>query len=97
MIERDYLVELYEIYKNLLSDREREYFEYYYFEDYSLNEIAEVYDVSKSYVSKFLNQISEEIISFENKLNLYAKRCEIKKIVDSASFDIKSKVEEILW
>lgn len=97
MIERDYLVELYEIYKNLLTDREKEYFEYYYFEDYSLNEIAEVYDVSKSYVSKFLNQISEEIISFENKLNLYNKRQKIKKVIDSIDVDTKSKIEELLW
>ena len=97
MIERDYLVELYEIYKNLLTDREKEYFEYYYFEDYSLNEIAEVYDVSKSYLSKFLNQISEEIISFENKLNLYNKRQKIKKVIDSIDVDTKSKIEELLW
>lgn len=97
MIERDYLVELYELYKNLLTDREKEYFEYYYFEDYSLNEIAEVYDVSKSYVSKFLNQISEEIISFENKLNLYNKRQKIKKVIDSIDVDTKSKIEELLW
>lgn len=97
MIERDYLVELYEIYKNLLTDREKEYFEYYYFEDYSLNEIAEVYDVSKSYVSKFLNQISEEIISFENKLSLYNKRQKIKKVIDSIDVDTKSKIEELLW
>lgn len=97
MIERDYLVELYELYKNLLTDREKEYFEYYYFEDYSLNEIAEVYDVSKSYVSKFLNQISEEIISFENKLSLYNKRQKIKKVIDSIDVDTKSKIEELLW
>lgn len=97
MIERDYLVELYEIYKNLLTDREKEYFEYYYFEDYSLNEIAEVYDVSKSYVSKFLSQISEEIISFENKLSLYNKRQKIKKVIDSIDVDTKSKIEELLW
>ena len=49
MIEREYIVNLYLIYKELLNEKERNYFEYYYFEDYSLGEIADLYEVSRSY------------------------------------------------
>lgn len=94
MLERDYKVELYEIYKNLLTDREREYFEYYYYEDYSLNEVSELYDVSKSYVSKFVNQIDDKLVEYESALKLYERR---NKILDCLDSDSKSKVEEFLW
>ena len=33
MIEREYITNLYLIYKELLNEKERNYFEYYYFED----------------------------------------------------------------
>ena len=41
MIEREYILTLYETYNKLLTEREKNYFEYYYFEDYSMQEIAE--------------------------------------------------------
>ena len=61
MKEREYILSLYEIYKELLSDRERDYFENYYYEDYNLQEIADNYEVSKSYVGKFINEIESKL------------------------------------
>ena len=52
MDNREYITTLYEIYKELLNEKERNYFEYYYFEDYSMQEIADLYSVSKAYASK---------------------------------------------
>ena len=54
MKERDRLIKLYDIYKNLLTEKQREYFEYYFFEDLSLSEISEITGVSKSFVGKTL-------------------------------------------
>ena len=76
MNNREYLTELYEIYKGLLNEKEKSYFEYYYFEDYSLNEIADLYEVSKAYASKYLNQINNKIIKYEKTLNLNSKKRE---------------------
>ncbi|MFV0469787.1 MAG: sigma factor-like helix-turn-helix DNA-binding protein, partial [Dysgonomonas sp.] len=45
-------IELYEIYSPLLSDKQREIFEHYYFEDMSIVEIADVFEVSKNAVFK---------------------------------------------
>ena len=46
MKEREYLEGLYDTYKNLLTDREREYFENYFYEDYNLQEMRRNMDES---------------------------------------------------
>ena len=48
MQKREYVLALYEIYKKLLTELEQKYFEYYYFEDYSMQEIADALNVSKA-------------------------------------------------
>lgn len=97
MIERDYVVNLYTIYKDMLSEREKTYFEYYYYEDYSLTEIANIYKVSKAYVGKYLNKISNKLIKYESILNIDNKSKRIKEVIkDIHESDIKNKIEEIL-
>jgi len=94
MKEREYILTLYEIYKSLLNDREREYFENYYFEDYSLQEIADNFKVSKSYVGKFLNGIEEKLNNYEESLNLNSRNNKIRDLVKNS--DLKDKIEELL-
>lgn len=94
MKEREYILTLYEIYKNLLNDREREYFENYYFEDYSLQEIADNFKVSKSYVGKFLNGIEDKLNNYEECLNLNSKNNKIRDLIKNS--DLKDKIEELL-
>lgn len=96
MIEREYILNLYEIYNKLLSEREKNYFEYYYFEDYSLQEIADVFEVSKSYASKYLNQIVDKLKEYEIKLELYKRNNNIREIIKNVSPDIKKQIEELL-
>ncbi len=94
MKEREYILTLYEIYKNLLNDREREYFENYYFEDYSLQEIADNFKVSKSYVGKFLNGIEDKLNNYEESLNINSKNNKIRELIKDS--DLKDKIEELL-
>ena len=94
MKEREYILTLYEIYKSLLNDREREYFENYYFEDYSLQEIADNFKVSKSYVGKFLNGIEEKLNNYEESLSLNSRNNKIRDLVKNS--DLKDKIEELL-
>ena len=97
MDNREYIIALYEIYKELLNEKERNYFEYYYFEDYSMQEIADLYKVSKSYASKYLNKINEKIISYEKILKINDRNSKIidllKNVNDS---ELKSKIIELL-
>lgn len=70
MLEREKLIELYDLYKNILTIKQREYFEYYYFEDMSLTEIAENLGVSKAIVGKTLKIANEKIKKTEEALHL---------------------------
>ena len=96
MKEREYLLSLYEIYSNLLTEKERNYFEDYYFEDYSLQEIADNNEVSRAYVSKYINSIETKLIEFEKSLNLYEKRNKIKEIVKDLNEETRNKIIELL-
>ena len=97
MKEREYIQNLYETYKGLLSEREKDYFENYYYEDYNLQEIADNYEVSKSYVGKYINEIENKIKHYENVLKVYEKTVKIRKIIDDEDNEIlKLKIEEVL-
>ena len=97
MDNREYITSLYEIYKELLNEKERNYFEYYYFEDYSMQEIADLYKVSKAYASKYLNKINDKIINYEKILKINDRNSKIidllKNVKDS---ELKSKIIELL-
>ena len=91
MDERLYLIDLYDIYSELLDDKKKVYFEYYYFDNLSLSEISENLDVSRNAVHKSLKEVKE-------KLELYKKRQELKSIIDVIDDKkIKQKLEDISW
>lgn len=98
MDKREYYIDLYENYKELLTDKQRKYFENYYYEDLSLNEIMSLYGVSKSLVGKTINQVEEKLISYEEKLRINKKNIELKKIISNIK-DVKTKkeLEDILY
>ena len=97
MNKREKLVELYLIYGNLLTNNERSYFEYYYYEDYSLTEIAENHNVSKANVSKVLNTVSDKLIEYEDKLKIKEKHKKIRDIIKkSSSKELIEKIDELL-
>ena len=54
MEEIIYYSALFDYYQNLLTDVQRKYFEDYYFNNLSLQEIADSYDVSRNAISKTL-------------------------------------------
>ena len=98
MDKREYYIELYEEYKSLLTDKQRECFENYYFEDLSLNEIADNSKVSKSLVGKTINQVIQKLEEYESKLGLSSKNKKLKDIIDKLNDeDLKNKIEDILY
>ena len=48
MEEYVYYNELYDLYGNLLTDKQKKYFEDYYFNNLSFSEMAEDYDISRN-------------------------------------------------
>ena len=93
MKERLYLITLYDLYGNLLTDKQQTYFEEYYFNNLSLSEMSELYEVSRSAVGKSLKEIESKLNNYEDKLKIYNKLNKVNKLIKDE--DLKNKIEDI--
>ncbi len=97
MDKKLYLINLYDYYGSLLTDKQQSYFENYYFNDYSLSEIAENDNVSRNAVHGQLKIVEEKLDEYESKLNLYKNGIKIKKLLDKVKDkEIVEKIEELI-
>ncbi len=64
---------LYDIYKGLLTEKQKTYFEYYYLDDYSLSEIADMLEVSRNAVHDQVKKVLEHLDHYESTLLVYEK------------------------
>lgn len=97
MIEREKIIKLYDIYSNLLTENQKKYFEEYYFEDLSLSEISENYEVSKSFVSKTIKKVETKLFEYENSLKLFELNTKIREIASfTKDIKIKNQLEELM-
>ena len=87
MDELNYLTSLYDYYKNLLTDKQRSYFEDYYFDNLLMDEIAENNQVSKNAVSKTLIEVKEKLMEYESSLNLYQNKQKIIVLLESKDYE----------
>lgn len=92
-----YYNELYDLYGKLLTDKQRQYFEDYYFNNLSFAEIAENYDISRNAAFKQLHIVTDKLEEYESKLQLFKKKKELMKIIDSISDKkLKEELEKLL-
>ena len=97
MEEFVYYNNLYDLYSELLTENEQNTFKDYYQEDFSLSEIANDRDISRSAVQKTLKNVLEKLDSYESKLHLYTKKEKINNLLELNNIDeIKKQIEEIL-
>lgn len=64
------LNELFSLYQSLLTEKQVDYFNMYYQLDYSLQEIADNYQVSRNAIFDQLKKVEEHLYNYENKLKL---------------------------
>lgn len=89
-----YWSSLYDCYSGLLTDKQKEMFEDYYFDNLTLQEIADNNKISKNAVHKTLNTIISKLENYEEILGYYKKIGKIKdKIKDKK---ILNEILEIL-
>ncbi len=92
-----YLNELYDFYKELFTIKQREYFEEYYFENYSLSEIAENNRVSRNAVFNQLKIVEKKLYEYEEKLKLKTKKEQIKELLKEHIDDkLLNRIDDIL-
>ena len=96
MNERLKYINLYDYYSVLLTEKQMEYFEDYYFSNLTLAEISENNEVSRNAVHKQLKEIEKKLEFYEEKLNLYEKSLKIKELLINVEKDIRKQIEELI-
>ena len=96
MDNRIYLIDLYDLYGELLTDKQRNYFEDYYFDNLTLQEIGENNNISRNAVHKQIKESEDKLNHFESILKIYEKNKRIKEICQNLDEDTKNKILDIL-
>lgn len=92
-----YYNDLFDIYGELLTDKQKDYFKAYYFDNLSYGEIALKYDVSRNAVFKQLKMATDKLEELEDKLHINNKNNKLIEIINNIDDDsLKSKLEELL-
>ena len=64
---------LFDFYHSLLTEKQKNYLELFYLNDYSLSEIAEMFKVSRQAVYDNIRRTGDLVEDYETKLKLYEK------------------------
>ncbi len=87
---------LYDYYGELLTDKQKLYFEDYYFNNLSLKEISVNYDVTRSAIYNILKESLKKLDYYEDKLNLFEKSKKIEKLIQELDLDKQNKIKELI-
>ena len=96
LIKREYHIALFETYRELLTEKQKEYFILYYFEDLTLSEIAENKNVSRNAVFDQIKKTVSIIEDYEEKLKLYTKNLNLEEFAMKLTSDLKNELISII-
>ena len=77
-----YLNDLFDIYSDLLTEKQRMYFKDYYFDNLYFGEIASKYNISRNAIFKQLKIIEDKLTFYEEKLKILSKKNKINDIIE---------------
>ena len=89
-------IKLYETYSNLLTEKQSIYFEAYYFDDLSLSEIAEKYQVSRNAVHDQIGKTINSLEDYEKKLHVLAKKEALYGLLEKLEGELAMELTNIL-
>ena len=92
-----YYGELYDLYEGLLTDKQKKYFQDYYFQNLSLGEMAINYNISRNAIFKQIHITVKKLEEYEAILHLYEKKVKLGHALQINNLDeIKKMIEEVL-
>jgi predicted DNA-binding protein YlxM (UPF0122 family) len=94
--ENMHLMSLYDIYKKLLTETQKHYFEQYYFNDYSLHEIAENEGISRSAVHDLLKRVNVKLFEYESLLKCQEQQTKLVAVLEQLKALNNDSVNEII-
>lgn len=86
---------LYDFYGQLLTKKQRTFFDLYYQADLSLGEIAAQHDVTRQAVYDILKRSERALEEFEAKLNLVDKYLRGQKVIRQVTKDLQELADDI--
>ena len=96
MEEIVYLNNLFDLYGELLTEKQQMYFKDYYFSNLSYGEIADIYKISRNAIFHQLKLIEEKLYFYEKILKLYSKKMKINDIISVIEDkNIKKELEDL--
>ena len=97
MEEIVYYNNLYDFYSELLTEKQRRYFEDYYFSNLSLGEMAENYNISRNAAFKQLQNTLVKLKHYEEILKLQEKQEKINKLIEEIDDNkLKEKLKQLI-
>lgn len=97
-MEKDFeFIELFEIYKDLLTDKQKELFASHYLYDLSLSEIAEQDGGTRQSVYDAVKKVKKKLLEYEKVLKLRERNKTLYRIAsDTSDEQIRKALMEIL-
>ena len=98
MEDKEKKIELYMIYKEMLTSNMQDVFEQYYFSDLSLREIAANNEISFQAVRDTLKKVERQLVELETKIGMFAlkeKINEINEYVSSPNMEIEELINKL--
>lgn len=92
--KRENLISLYDVYRALLTDKQKSYFEEYYYNDLSITEIAENYQISRNAVFDQIKRVSSILEDYEQKLGLVRKFSILEEIIKDE--ELRTEILDIM-
>ena len=95
-IKNAYHITLFEIYKELLTEKQQEYFILYYYEDLSLKEIADFKNVSRNAVFDQIKKVINILEEYEEKLKVFNKSVKLEEFATKLDADLSLELLSII-
>lgn len=89
-------IELFEIYKGLLTEKQRELFSSHYLLDLSLSEISEEEGGTRQSVYDQIKKVKAKLLEYEKVLSLKEKYGELKSLKGELSLEVYEKILDII-
>lgn len=91
------VMELYDVYQNLLTKKQIGYVEAYYYDDMSITEISDEFEVSRNAVHDQIKRTVAKLYDFEKKLNIKTDSNKRKNIIARIKeLNCEKEIEKLL-
>ncbi|MEE0510589.1 MAG: YlxM family DNA-binding protein [Peptococcaceae bacterium] len=94
---RNRMICLFDCYGDLLTDKQKMLFQYYFDEDLSLAEISDLVGTSRQAVHNSITRCEETLENFEKTLGVFQRSSELDKILDNAITAIENGLATGEW